>query len=86
MEPTELFEIISRDEDGKHQFKADFRNVDSLAAEMVAFSNSGGGQIFIGVADSGQIAGLTRDENFNGVSPRHGTIVPVISIVRSVGS
>ena len=62
MDPTELLEIISRDEDGKHQFKADFRNVDSLAAEMVAFSNSGGGQIFIGVANSGQIAGLTRDD------------------------
>lgn len=62
MEPTELFEIISRDEDGKHQFKADFRNVDSLAAEMVALSNSGGGQILIGVANSGQVAGLTRDD------------------------
>lgn len=62
MEPTELFEIISRDEDGKHQFKADVRNVDSLAAEMVAFSNSAGGQIFIGVTNGGQVAGLTRDD------------------------
>jgi len=62
MEPTELLEIISRDEDSKHQFKADFRNVDSLAAEMVAFSNSGGGQIFIGVTNGGQVAGLTRDD------------------------
>jgi ATP-dependent DNA helicase RecG len=62
METTELLKIISRDEDGKHQFKADFRNVDSLAAEMVAFSNSGGGQILIGITDGGQVAGLTRDD------------------------
>jgi len=60
MEPTELLEIISREEDGANQFKADFRNVDSLAAEMVAFSNSGGGRIFIGVTNDGRIAGLTR--------------------------
>jgi ATP-dependent DNA helicase RecG len=40
MESTELFAIISRAEDSKHQFKADVRNVETLAAEMVAFSNS----------------------------------------------
>ena len=62
METTELLAIISRDEDGRHQFKADFRNVDSLAAEMVAFSNSGGGQILIGITDGGQVSGLTRDD------------------------
>lgn len=62
MEPTELLEIISRGEDGKHQFKADFRNIDSLAAEMVAFCNSGGGQIFIGITDNGNVAGLKRDD------------------------
>ncbi len=61
-EPTELLKIIGRGEDGANQFKADFLNADSLAAEMVAFSNSGGGQIFIGVADDGQIAGLTRTD------------------------
>ena len=62
MEPTELLRIVSRGEDGANQFKADFRNVDSLAAEMVAFSNSGGGRIFIGVANDGQVAGLARTD------------------------
>lgn len=62
MTPFELQEIIFRGEDGKHQFKADYRNIDSLAAEMVAFSNSGGGHIFIGVNDDGTITGLTRDD------------------------
>ncbi|HJW86975.1 MAG TPA: RNA-binding domain-containing protein [Candidatus Brocadiaceae bacterium] len=62
MEPTELLKIIDRGEDGANQFKADFHNVDSLAAEMVAFSNSGGGRIFIGVADDGRIAGLARTD------------------------
>ena len=62
MEAAELLEIIARGEDGKHQFKANITNVSGLATEMVAFSNSGGGQIFIGVNDNGQIAGLSRED------------------------
>lgn len=62
MEAIKLLEIISRGEDGRHQLKANFTNVDSLASEMVAFSNSGGGQIFIGVNNDGTRAGLTVDD------------------------
>ena len=40
MDLNELKKIIDRGEDSQHQFKEDIRNGDSLAAEMVAFSNS----------------------------------------------
>ena len=60
METTELIEIISRGEDSQHQFKADITNADQLAAELIAFSNSGGGRIFIGVTDQNSVAGLTQ--------------------------
>jgi len=59
MEITELLEIISRGEDSKHQFKKNVKNAISLAQEIVAFSNSGGGKIFIGVNDTGEITGLS---------------------------
>jgi len=62
METEELLAIIGRDEDGRHQFKANVTNVDSLAAEMVAFSNSGGGELYIGVSNDGTFAGLTRKD------------------------
>ncbi len=62
MEVTEFLEIISRGEDSKHQFKQDFTNEISLAQEMIAFSNSGGGQIFIGVNDNGDIVGLSQQD------------------------
>jgi len=62
METTELMEIIGRGEDSKHQFKANVTNEISLAQEMVAFSNSGGGEIFIGVSDDGTFIGLTSDD------------------------
>ncbi|HNV68750.1 MAG TPA: ATP-binding protein, partial [Candidatus Ozemobacteraceae bacterium] len=62
METSELIEIISRGEDGKNQFKADARNNTQLAAEMVAFCNSGGGRLFLGVSDNGSVSGLQRED------------------------
>jgi ATP-dependent DNA helicase RecG len=50
---------IAAGEDSTRQFKADVRNAESLASEMVAFANSDGGTLFIGVADDGSIPGLT---------------------------
>jgi len=62
MEVTELIDILSRGEDSHHQFKADITNANSLAAEVVAFSNSSGGRIFIGVNDDGSVRGLSNDD------------------------
>jgi len=62
MNSAELQVIIDRGEDGKHQFKSNVTNVNALAAEMVAFSNSSGGIILIGVSDDGSYSGLTRED------------------------
>jgi ATP-dependent DNA helicase RecG len=63
METSELIEIIARGEDTRNQYKENFHNVDSLAAEIVAFSNSGGGKIFIGVEDKNwTVTGLTKND------------------------
>ncbi len=62
METEELLAIIGRNEDGQYQFKANATNETSLAQEMVAFSNSGGGTIFIGVSDDGTFSGLARED------------------------
>jgi predicted HTH transcriptional regulator len=62
MNSKELFAIIARDEDSKHQFKSNVISDISLAAEMVAFSNTQGGMLMIGVADDGSIAGLNRGD------------------------
>ncbi len=49
---------IALGEDSTRQFKADVKNPESLAAEMVAFANADGGRMFIGVADDGSAVGL----------------------------
>jgi ATP-dependent DNA helicase RecG len=53
METAELLEIVARGEDTRHQFKADATNANALASEIVAFANSSGGQIFIGIGNDG---------------------------------
>ena len=62
METNTLVAIIARGEDGKYQFKANVTNANSFAAEMIAFSNSSGGEIYVGVSDDGTFAGLTRED------------------------
>lgn len=62
METTELIDLLSRGEDSRHQFKENFTNADALAAEIAAFSNTVGGQIFIGVRNDGSVLGLSGAE------------------------
>ena len=59
METTELIDLLSRGEDSCRQFKGNFTNADALAAEIVAFSNTAGGKIFIGVQNDGSVLGLS---------------------------
>ncbi|MFC1762870.1 RNA-binding domain-containing protein [Planctomycetota bacterium] len=60
MTKQELQKLVAHGEDSHLQFKEDLRNADSLATEMVAFSNGDGGRILIGVSDNGKLPGLSR--------------------------
>lgn len=62
MEAIELIEMIERGEDSHLQFKQVVNNSESLAGELVAFSNSKGGKIIIGVSDQGTIIGLSPED------------------------
>jgi len=59
----ELLNIINGGETSKTQFKERLPHPDSLAHEMIAFSNSHGGKIIIGVNDkTGELNGLSFGE------------------------
>jgi predicted HTH transcriptional regulator len=62
MIPDEIKNEVSLGEDSQRQFKANFHNPEQVAAEIVAFLNSSGGRIIIGVSDDGSVAGLDTDD------------------------
>ncbi|MFQ6054983.1 MAG: helix-turn-helix domain-containing protein, partial [Methanosarcinales archaeon] len=61
MDKEKVLEIIKKGESSKVEFKLDDVHPDSLAAEIIAFSNLDGGLIILGVDDSGNIKGIKRE-------------------------
>lgn len=73
MELRKLRNILNQGENQYIEFKSDFpKQAHDIAKEMVAFSNSGGGIIFIGVDDNGKPIGikdtLKVDERLAGIA------------------
>ena len=62
MKKEVLLEILARGEDSRHQFKQNIPNADAMAAELIAFSNTEGGQLFIGVDDGGEVRRLEKTD------------------------
>jgi predicted HTH transcriptional regulator len=63
MKALEILDLISKGESSTVQFKERLPHQDSLAQEMVAFSNTEGGILIIGVNDkTGSLNGLSFDE------------------------
>lgn len=63
---VELIDIIRAGENSRVEFKQDIKNQDSLLQEIVAFANTEGGRIIIGIHDKTfQIIGLTKEQKDN---------------------
>lgn len=85
MDASELLKIIDRGEDSKHQFKETVNEARKLADEMVAFSNTLGGMIIIGVDNHGQVSGLKKTEvekiNQHVANATTNNVKPAINVV-----
>ena len=62
METIEVMQALARGEDSRNQFKKNIINIDALAIEIIAFSNTLGGRIFVGVDDDGTVVGLSTED------------------------
>lgn len=59
---TDILDDIALGEDENREFKQTIDNAESLASEIVAFANSNGGTLYIGVDDTGNITGLDNPD------------------------
>ena len=55
----DIVAAFARGEGQQQEFKRQIDNLESVAGEIVAFANSDGGVLYIGVDDDGGVAGLT---------------------------
>ena len=62
MEELELLERLSRGEDFHSEFKTNLPDNRELSKDITCFANTDGGQIFIGVNNSGEIIGIAEDD------------------------
>jgi ATP-dependent DNA helicase RecG len=58
MDKLGLFERIAAGEDSFTEFKREIESPDAFASELIAFANTGGGQILVGVDNAGTIFGV----------------------------
>jgi len=61
MDRQKLNELIEQGENATVEFKSAEVRAESVAREMVAFANTHGGTLLLGVEDSGALSGVTRE-------------------------
>ena len=59
-----LYKLIDEGEHQKQDFKFCINDSKKIAKSLVAFANTDGGRLLIGVKDNGRIAGIKSDEEF----------------------
>lgn len=61
---TYLYKLIQEGEHQRQDFKFCINDSRKIARSLVAFSNTDGGKLLVGVKDNGKIAGIRTDEEF----------------------
>jgi ATP-dependent DNA helicase RecG len=57
---SDILELIRQGENNAVEFKSASVSVDSISKEIVAFANTSGGSILIGIEDDGRVTGVTE--------------------------
>ena len=64
MSSVYIEELIRQGENTSIEFKRGDVRTENLAKELIAFSNSSGGVVLLGIEDNGEIQGLKNPRNY----------------------
>lgn len=83
MTPEDLLTILQQGENSSVEFKESSIRPESMAREMVAFANSSGGVIIMGVSDVGDIVGIDPDKKLEEwtMNIARSSVVPALSVL-----
>jgi len=62
---SKLYELIAQGEHENQDFKYEIEDAHKIARSIVAFANTTGGRLLIGVKDNGKIRGVMSDEELH---------------------
>ena len=60
-----ILKLIQRGENQQLDFKFEISDSKKIARSLVAFANTDGGKLLVGVKDNGSIAGVRSDEEYH---------------------
>lgn len=85
MDMNQMIDLISQGENTAVEFKRGDVRTDSLAREMIAFANSSGGTILLGIDDDSSVLGVDPHKNYDEwvANIARNNIVPPINVVYS---
>ena len=75
-------ELIRQGENTSIEFKRGDVRTENLAKELIAFSNSSGGVVLLGIEDNGEIQGLKNPRNYEEwiSNLTHNKVIPPINV------
>lgn len=59
-----IYKLIEEGEHGQQDFKFCINDSKKIAKSLVAFANTSGGRLLVGVKDNGRVAGVQTDEEY----------------------
>ena len=77
-----ILDLLQQGENASIEFKEQFTRPESIAKEVVAFANTQGGTLLIGISDDGQVKGVQEDKNYEEYISNiaRNNIIPAIDI------
>ncbi|NOQ65147.1 MAG: transcriptional regulator, partial [Methyloprofundus sp.] len=78
----EILNLLQQGENASIEFKETPIRAESIAKEIVAFANTQGGTLLIGISDDGEIVGIQDDKNYEEyvANIARNNIIPAIDI------
>ncbi|MDQ6951174.1 MAG: ATP-binding protein [Mariprofundales bacterium] len=78
-----IIDLLQQGENASVEFKEALVRSESIAKEMVAFANTQGGHLLIGVTDDGSVKGVQEDKNYEEYISNiaRNNIIPALDVV-----